>query len=297
MAKEGVHPSDQEMLLARDDELSSRHAARVRAHLTACSGCRGRMAEIEQTSAAFAQAYRQTVDLRLPSASGPRALLRARLAELASKQESTSWRRLLSLPVASQPAPVVGAAVLLVAMAGSLLIHRYTHPALDSAATRQERDELPDRKLTPGVTRTVSTMSDVCSMPQEEVVAEVSMSMRQEVFRRYGIVNPQASDYEIDYLIAPGLGGVEAIPNLWPERHTSRTWNSRVKDDLEERLHEMVCDGQLDLSTAQHDIASDWIAAYKKYFHTDRPLAPHLRFGAKNRFGIVAARLPPRPAA
>jgi hypothetical protein len=44
-----------------------------------------------------------------------------------------------------------------------------------------------------------------------------------------------------------------------------------VKDALEERLHEMVCAGQLDLSTAQRDIAADWIAAYKKYFRTDRP--------------------------
>ncbi len=30
----------------------------------------------------------------------------------------------------------------------------------------------------------------------------------------------------------------------------------------------MVCSGKLDLSTAQRDIATDWIAAYKKYFHT-----------------------------
>jgi hypothetical protein len=49
-------------------------------------------------------------------------------------------------------------------------------------------------------------------------------------------------------------------------------WNSRVKDALEERLHEMVCSGQLDLTTAQHDIATDWIAAYRKYFHTNNPL-------------------------
>jgi hypothetical protein len=35
----------------------------------------------------------------------------------------------------------------------------------------------------------------------------------------------------------------------------------------------MVCAGKLDLSTAQREIATDWIAAYKKYFHTDRPLS------------------------
>jgi hypothetical protein len=51
-----------------------------------------------------------------------------------------------------------------------------------------------------------------------------------------------------------------------------------VKDALEDRLRQMVCGGQLDLTTAQHEIAVNWIAAYKKYFHTARPLARHIRF-------------------
>jgi hypothetical protein len=38
-----------------------------------------------------------------------------------------------------------------------------------------------------------------------------------------------------------------------------------VKDRLENRLHQMVCAGELDLTTAQQAIASDWIAAYKRY--------------------------------
>jgi hypothetical protein len=41
---------------------------------------------------------------------------------------------------------------------------------------------------------------------------------------------------------------------------------------LEAHLHQLVCSGQLDLATAQQDISRDWIAAYKKYFHTDRPI-------------------------
>jgi len=38
-------------------------------------------------------------------------------------------------------------------------------------------------------------------------------------------------------------------------------------------LRELVCDGSLDLPEAQREIATNWIAAYKKYFQTDRPLA------------------------
>jgi hypothetical protein len=35
----------------------------------------------------------------------------------------------------------------------------------------------------------------------------------------------------------------------------------------------MVCDGSIDLTEAQREIAANWIAAYKKYFHTDTPIA------------------------
>jgi hypothetical protein len=48
-------------------------------------------------------------------------------------------------------------------------------------------------------------------------------------------------------------------------------WNARVKDELEDHLHALVCEGKLPLGTAQNDISSNWIAAYKKYFNTDRP--------------------------
>ena len=87
----------------------------------------------------------------------------------------------------------------------------------------------------------------------------------------YGISDASPGEHEIDYLIGPGVGGTEDIHNLWPEAYNARPWNARVKDSLEERLHQLVCAGELDLSTAQHDIATDWIAAYKKYFDTERP--------------------------
>ena len=138
------------------------------------------------------------------------------------------------------------------------------HHLFDSGAT-------PNRGLTPGATRQV-TMSEVCSVPREQVVGDVSVSLRQKVLQEYGIANARPEDYEIDYLIAPRLGGVEDIRNLWPEPYRDRLWNAHVKDALEERLHQMVCSGQLDLHTAQHDIATNWIDAYKKYFHTKKPL-------------------------
>jgi hypothetical protein len=130
---------------------------------------------------------------------------------------------------------------------------------------------VPNRSLTPGAIRQVS-VGDVCVMPHEEVVKEVPAALRQKVLQEYGIPNADAGNYEVDYLIAPGLGGTEDIRNLWPEPNTSQAWNSHVKDDLEERLHQLVCSGKLDLPTARREIATDWIGAYKKYFSTNKPI-------------------------
>jgi hypothetical protein len=100
----------------------------------------------------------------------------------------------------------------------------------------------------------------------------VPASLQRRVFEEYGISGAEPRAYEVDYLITPALGGADDIRNLWPQSYSSAVWNARVKDALEDRLHDLVCDGRLDLATAQRDISSDWIAAYKKYFETDRPL-------------------------
>jgi regulator of protease activity HflC (stomatin/prohibitin superfamily) len=74
-------------------------------------------------------------------------------------------------------------------------------------------------------------------------------------------------DYEEDHLIAIGLGGSPTAPqNLWPEpHHVIGGWGSYAKDSLEDTLHQLVCQGRVPLTQAQRDIASDWIAAYKRY--------------------------------
>jgi hypothetical protein len=55
-----------------------------------------------------------------------------------------------------------------------------------------------------------------------------------------------------------------------------------LRTPWKKRLRETVCGGEGDLATAQRDIATDGVAAYKKYFHTDRPLALHSRLESVN---------------
>jgi hypothetical protein len=63
---------------------------------------------------------------------------------------------------------------------------------------------------------------------------------------------------------APALGGPDDIRNLWPQPYVSTVRNARVKDELEDRLRDLVCGGQLDLAEEQRDISGDWIAEYER---------------------------------
>jgi hypothetical protein len=285
MLRKNLHPSDQELLLVADGELPARRAAQVRSHLAACWNCRARMAEIEEVITDFARIHRRTLDPRLPPIAGARERLRCQLAQLVAEPHSSSPRRSFRIGLAPRVAAYVGMAIVITAVVSNRLIHYFAFRPQPSAVVAFEPAALPNRTLTPGATRQVA-VSEVCVTAHEEVIKSVPSALRQKVLREYGIANADPDDYEIDYLIAPGLGGREDIHNLWPQPKTSLRWNSEVKDALEEHLHRLVCSGKLDLSSAQRDIAADWIAAYKRYFNTDKPLPP-----TSESLGLVGALL------
>ena len=132
------------------------------------------------------------------------------------------------------------------------------------ADAQQPQPILPDPRLTPGDAFEVSA-SDVCTPGYAKKVRNVPPSVKEQVYREYGITAHPPHAFEVDHLIPLELGGSNSIKNLWPESYYTRPWNARVKDRLENKLHELVCSGQLDLQTAQRAIASNWIEAYKKY--------------------------------
>jgi hypothetical protein len=85
-----------------------------------------------------------------------------------------------------------------------------------------------------------------------------------------------AGEYELDALITPELGGTTDAANLWPQRYESAVWTAHVKDELEDLLPALVCRGEIELVRAQREIATDWVAAYKRHFKTGVPLRAHL---------------------
>jgi hypothetical protein len=123
---------------------------------------------------------------------------------------------------------------------------------------------LPDPKLTPGDTFDV-TGQDVCVPGYAKKVRAVPAWLKRQAYAEYGITEHKPGDYEVDHLIPLSLGGSNSIRNLSPQSTGTSPWNSLVKDALERKLHELVCAGQVDLKTAQREIASNWIDAYQKY--------------------------------
>jgi hypothetical protein len=123
--------------------------------------------------------------------------------------------------------------------------------------------DLPDPKLTPGDVLAV-TKADICVAGYARKVRNVPAAVKTKAYTEYGITTHQPGAYEVDHLISLELGGSNSLKNLWPESYQG-DWNAHVKDKLENKLHALVCAGQIDLKTAQHEIATNWIAAYQKY--------------------------------
>jgi len=261
------HLSDQQLLLDVEGELSAHDEKLVRSHLAGCWKCRVRRQELESAIAGFVRVYQQEFEAKLPPVAGPRALLKAQLAQLSATETSgrSNWLSLLRR--------FAWAAVLTGLLVPGLLLLRVMIERKDLKRQDDFIVSVPDSRLTPGATLLVSRPA-VCA--QENVKNKaVPVALQRKVFAQYGISGADPRAYEVDYLVTPALGGADDIHNLWPHSYSHTVWNAGVKDALEDRLREMVCEGSIDLGEAQSEIATNWIAAYKKYFHTNQPLPEH----------------------
>jgi hypothetical protein len=260
MSADTPHLSDERLLLLVDGELAPRRAEAARRHLRTCPPCRARFERIEASAAEFGRAYRHGLDAQGVGADPLRDALKTQLADINGRARRPSW--------------VTACAILIAAVVGLEFVSTRSGPPAapgDSHATLR-----PIAYLTPGATRPI-TAADLCATRRAATRA-IPARVRQAVLRDYSMERVPAHDYELDYLITPELGGSDDRRNLWPERYSSDSWNARVKDELEELLPKLVCAGTLPLETAQRDMATDWIAAYKKYFNTDRPLHAYSPF-------------------
>jgi hypothetical protein len=129
----------------------------------------------------------------------------------------------------------------------------------------------PDPEKTPGLADPALTAEVICAHAwTTRDVRSVSAALKRKVYALYGEQNHKGrfahckQGAEVDHLVSLELGGANDIKNLWPQNYCG-PWNAHIKDRLENKLHRLVCSGQITLGEAQKEIATDWIAAYSKY--------------------------------
>jgi hypothetical protein len=119
----------------------------------------------------------------------------------------------------------------------------------------------PDPACTPGDIFPDVTKDQVCTSGYSSSVRNVPASEKDAVYAEYGITQHTTGEYEVDHFISLELGGSNDISNLFPEA-ASPTPGFHQKDQVENYLHEHVCEGALPLAEAQRQIATNWLAVY-----------------------------------
>ena len=131
------------------------------------------------------------------------------------------------------------------------------------------RGDEPDRRCSPGAFYSRLTRAAICSPSfRTSSIRNVPQSVKFAVEREYGMRPAYyGRSLEIDHIVSLELGGSNDIANLFPEPGSGAA-NFRVKDRLENRLHDLVCAGRMSLRAAQRGIAADWEALYTRVFGT-----------------------------
>jgi hypothetical protein len=144
-----------------------------------------------------------------------------------------------------------------------------------SPASAAGRDPgLPNPTLTPGalnpsvtagtIQRTICVSGYTRTIrPPESYTSHLKYAQLDSGYNYRG--DTSGADYEEDHLVPLEVGGSPtSVHNLWPEPRLT-VWNASRKDRLENRMHQLVCSGQVALAVAQRIFMVNWIAGYHRY--------------------------------
>lgn len=187
-------------------------------------------------------------------------------------------------------APIAAGLVLALTGCQDLSSPKSAPPALSAHASAGGRNSaakvvqmLPVRRLTPGATVTTVTAAQVCTAGFVAKAGTVNATRAAEVFATYHVAAASRSLYQLDHLVPISLGGSNVQANLWPQLRAT----SVKKDDVENRLHNLVCAHKLALSSAQKAIRADWAVALTRY-----GTATALSYATKAAVKVPAAPAP-----
>jgi len=151
-------------------------------------------------------------------------------------------------------------------------------PSASAAAFHscKEVDGLPDTRCTPGVAYNDVTQGTIASTICKSGYTSTGVrsdgrtvrpptsftdALKTSGIAAYSYGDTSSADYEEDHLIPLELGGDGWNPaNLWPEPRYG-PHPAPEKDEIENRIHLLVCSGKATLVAAQRAISSNWEAA------------------------------------
>jgi hypothetical protein len=127
----------------------------------------------------------------------------------------------------------------------------------------------PDRRCSPGAYYAKLTGSVICASSfRTGSIRNVPQSEKYAVEKEYGMTpRSYGRTLEIDHIVSLELGGSNDIANLFPEKANANP-GYHVKDRLENKLHDLVCAGQMNLRSTQRQIAKNWQALYRRVYGT-----------------------------
>ena|SRR5258706_12151782 len=136
--------------------------------------------------------------------------------------------------------------------------------------------DLPNKTRTPGATNPDVTQANIhqtiCVSGWTATIrppTSYTNKLKFQQIQEYKYADKKPSSYEEDHLISLQLGGHPTDPkNLWPQPYNTQC-GARIKDVVETRLKRNVCEGKITLAEAQKAIATNWIAAYKRFVSKD----------------------------
>ena len=157
---------------------------------------------------------------------------------------------------------------------GFLLVATVGLAACGAAGPYNESSGLPNTTITPGLVNPEVTQANIRSTicvsgwtatvrPPVSYTNALKYSQLHSGYNLDGDMNMK--NYEEDHIVPLEVGGHPSDPrNLFPEPRNIRN-GAFVKDQLENRMHRLVCTGQLTLRKAQAVFLTNWQKGYEKY--------------------------------
>ncbi len=142
------------------------------------------------------------------------------------------------------------------------------------ASTYSESSGLPNLKLTPGAINPAVTQatirSTICVVgwtatvrPPVAYTNQLKYDQLHSGYNLDGDLNMK--HYEEDHIVPLEVGGnPSSTLNLFPEPRNIK-FGAYFKDQLENRIHQLVCSSQLSLHLAQRVFLVNWEKGYTKY--------------------------------